>query len=61
MHADRIFVLHGRTVVQRGTYTELMQQDGLFATLARRQVASIAGDCRGCIKANSANASRRFV
>ena len=39
MHADRIFVLHGRKVVQRGTYTALMQQDGLFATLARRQVA----------------------
>ncbi len=39
MHADRIVVLRGGKVVQRGTYTELMQQEGLFATLAQRQIA----------------------
>lgn len=39
MHADRVFVLQGGNVVQSGAYIELMQQDGLFATLVRRQVA----------------------
>jgi ATP-binding cassette subfamily C protein len=39
LHADQIFVLHQGKIVQSGTYAELMQQDGLFATLARRQIA----------------------
>jgi ATP-binding cassette subfamily C protein len=37
--ADRILVLdHGR-VVEHGRYDELMAQGGLFAALARRQIA----------------------
>jgi NHLM bacteriocin system ABC transporter ATP-binding protein len=38
VNADRIYVLqHGR-VVQSGTYSELLQQKGLFAELAKRQM-----------------------
>jgi ATP-binding cassette subfamily C protein len=37
--ADRIFVINGGDVVQAGTYEELMQQPGLFAELAKRQLA----------------------
>jgi ATP-binding cassette subfamily C protein len=37
--ADRIFVIDGGNVVQAGTYEELMQQPGLFAELAKRQLA----------------------
>lgn len=36
--ADRIFVIDGGNVVQAGTYEELMQQQGLFAELAKRQL-----------------------
>lgn len=36
--ADRIFVIDGGNVVQAGTYEELMQQPGLFADLAKRQL-----------------------
>jgi ATP-binding cassette subfamily C protein len=36
--ADRIFVLEAGRVVQSGTYTELMAQEGLFAKLAQRQL-----------------------
>lgn len=39
VHADRIYVLQNGQVVQTGTYDELMQQPGLFADLARRQIA----------------------
>ena len=39
MKADRIIVLDGGVVVQSGTYNELIDQDGLFAELARRQMA----------------------
>jgi NHLM bacteriocin system ABC transporter ATP-binding protein len=39
VHADRIYVLQNGQVVQTGTYDELMQQPGLFAHLARRQIA----------------------
>jgi len=35
--ADQIIVLDGGRIVQRGTYDELIAQDGLFATLAARQ------------------------
>ena len=39
VNADRIMVLDGGRLVQSGTYAELMQQPGLFAELARRQIA----------------------
>ena len=38
INADRIFVLDKGHIVQSGTYHELMQQDGLFAELAKRQI-----------------------
>lgn len=38
MNADRIFVLDKGLLAQQGTYQELMNQPGLFAELARRQV-----------------------
>jgi ABC-type bacteriocin/lantibiotic exporter with double-glycine peptidase domain len=37
-HADCIFVIDDGLVVQSGKYTELAQQEGLFAELTRRQV-----------------------
>jgi NHLM bacteriocin system ABC transporter ATP-binding protein len=37
--ADRIVVLERGRVVEQGRYDELMAHDGLFATLARRQIA----------------------
>jgi ABC-type bacteriocin/lantibiotic exporter with double-glycine peptidase domain len=39
MNADRIYVLDNGRVVQEGTYTDLIGQQGLFADLARRQLA----------------------
>jgi ABC-type bacteriocin/lantibiotic exporter with double-glycine peptidase domain len=39
IHADRIIVLNQGKVVQSGTYAELIQQEGLFAELAKRQLA----------------------
>jgi NHLM bacteriocin system ABC transporter ATP-binding protein len=39
INADRIFVLQNGELVQTGTYTELMNQAGPFADLARRQLA----------------------
>src|SRR5262249_3910857 len=39
MKADRIYVLAGGRIVQEGTYDQLLQQDGPFAELARRQIA----------------------
>jgi len=38
LHADRIYVIDGGRVVQRGTYAELSRQPGLFADLIRRQM-----------------------
>ena len=37
-NADRIYVFDEGNVVQSGTFTELIQQDGLFAALAKRQL-----------------------
>jgi NHLM bacteriocin system ABC transporter ATP-binding protein len=38
-NADRICYLKGGRIVEMGTYDELMKLDGLFAELARRQMA----------------------
>jgi ABC-type bacteriocin/lantibiotic exporter with double-glycine peptidase domain len=38
-NADRIYVIDRGRVVQSGRYNELIQQDGLFAELAKRQIA----------------------
>ena len=38
IHADRIYVLDRGRIMQNGTYSELMAQDGLFAQLAKRQL-----------------------
>ena len=37
INADRIFVLDKGSIIQSGTYAELMAQDGLFRKLAERQ------------------------
>jgi NHLM bacteriocin system ABC transporter ATP-binding protein len=37
--ADRIYVLDGGEIVESGVYEELLQKDGLFAKIARRQIA----------------------
>jgi ATP-binding cassette subfamily C protein len=39
MNADRIYVLQDGRVVQQGTYDELIQAEGVFADLAKRQMA----------------------
>jgi ABC-type bacteriocin/lantibiotic exporter with double-glycine peptidase domain len=39
INADRIYVLKAGRIVQSGTYTELMEQDGPFRDLAARQIA----------------------
>ena len=38
-NADRIYVLDRGAIVEDGTYSELMAEDGLFAELVRRQLA----------------------
>jgi ABC-type multidrug transport system fused ATPase/permease subunit len=37
-NADRICVIEAGRLVQQGTFDDLMAVDGLFATLARRQL-----------------------
>lgn len=37
--ADRIYVLDQGRIVQAGTYNELMEEEGLFAELCKRQIA----------------------
>lgn len=39
MKADRIYVMDDGVVAESGTYDELMELDGIFADLARRQIA----------------------
>ncbi len=39
VNADKIFVMEHGEVVQSGTYEELINQEGLFAELAKRQLA----------------------
>lgn len=39
LNADRIYALEGGRVVESGTYKELIERDGLFARLAKRQLA----------------------
>ncbi len=39
VHADRIYVIDGGRIVQSGRYEELVGQKGLFADLAKRQLA----------------------
>ena len=39
VNADRIFVLEAGRVAESGTYEELLALDGLFAKLAKRQLA----------------------
>ncbi|MCS0809106.1 NHLP bacteriocin export ABC transporter permease/ATPase subunit [Massilia agilis] len=38
MSADLILVVHNGRIVQRGTYRQLLDEDGLFAELAQRQL-----------------------
>ena len=39
MDCDRIFVMDGGSIVEQGSYRELMEQKGLFYELAKRQMA----------------------
>jgi ABC-type multidrug transport system fused ATPase/permease subunit len=39
VNADRIIYLEGGQVREEGTYQELLAKGGLFAQLARRQMA----------------------
>jgi NHLM bacteriocin system ABC transporter ATP-binding protein len=39
MHADRIYVLDKGSLVEEGTYDELMAQGGLFSLLSKRQLS----------------------
>ncbi|MBL7176198.1 MAG: NHLP bacteriocin export ABC transporter permease/ATPase subunit [Desulfobacteraceae bacterium] len=39
INADRIFVLEKGSILESGTYEELMKLEGLFAKLAQRQIA----------------------
>jgi len=39
INADRIFVLDKGTIVESGSYSDLMNKNGLFSKLAKRQIA----------------------
>jgi ATP-binding cassette subfamily C protein len=39
VHANKICYLEGGKIMEMGTYDELMAKDGLFAKLAKRQMA----------------------
>ena len=36
-HCDRILVLEGGKITEEGTYDELIEKDGFFAELVKRQ------------------------
>ena len=38
-NADRIIVLKDGGIYEQGTYQELMEKNGLFAQMAKRQIA----------------------
>ena len=38
VNADRIVVIESGRIVQTGTYAQLLAEEGVFATLARRQL-----------------------
>ena len=40
VEADEILVLDGGEIVERGTHTDLVVRDGLYAELARTQLAA---------------------
>jgi ABC-type multidrug transport system fused ATPase/permease subunit len=39
MNADRIFVLDKGQLIEEGSYKELIEKNGFFAELTRRQLA----------------------
>lgn len=39
VNADRIYVMDAGRIVESGTYDELLEKDGLFSSLAKRQIA----------------------
>ena len=47
MNADRIYVLHEGRMAECGTYRQLMEKDGVFARLARRQLAEAGEEFEG--------------
>jgi ABC-type bacteriocin/lantibiotic exporter with double-glycine peptidase domain len=40
MNTDRIYVIDRGKIVQEGKYADLLQQPGMFAELAKRQLLS---------------------
>jgi len=39
INADRIYVMDAGEIVESGTYDELMEKEGMFSELAKRQIA----------------------
>ncbi|MBR5510358.1 MAG: NHLP family bacteriocin export ABC transporter permease/ATPase subunit, partial [Lachnospiraceae bacterium] len=39
LHCDRILVMEHGKIVEEGTYQELIDQNGIFAKMAARQIA----------------------
>ncbi len=39
INADKIFVMHKGRIIESGNYSELMDNRGVFADLAKRQIA----------------------
>lgn len=40
-HADRIYLMEHGKIVESGTYSELINQDGKFTELVKRQIVSV--------------------